>query len=273
MADYENMSTSEVQRLARQGDRDALYEMAWRLELLPVSDRNNPVENCAWQDYWFEKAADAGNIDAKSRYARSLIDRVMNAEDRQKAMGYFQSLAGDFDAGKLRGDQWQDGALAKFWLGIMLCQGYHTRRDAIKGVELIQAADALTNGFEGFGFVLMYKIGELYATGLTQPGEEPSIADLEQAVKYLDIAIKRFNPEKNNPAMLDLAKQLSGTQKKRIKSKRELLSSLGREDTHFAGKDERRRKMMEISAAARQRMEADKAALARLRQRLARERW
>ena len=268
MENYEKMSASEVQRLAKQGNKDALFEMVWRLELLPPEHRNDPVERCAWQDYWFEKAANAGHVDAKIRYARSLIDRVMNAEDRQKAMGYFQSLSEDFDAGKLNRDQQQDGALAKFWLGIMLCQGYHTRRDAIKGVELIQAANALTNGFEGFGFVLMYKIGEVYATGLAQPGEEPSIADLEKAIKYLDIAIKRFNPEKNKSEMLDLVKQLLGNCKGRIEAKKR-----EGEDAHFTGAGERRRKMMEISPAARQRMEADKAAFARLSQRLAREGW
>ena len=50
MVDYEKMSALEVQGLARQGDKDALYEMAWRIELLPVGDRDIPVECCVWQD-------------------------------------------------------------------------------------------------------------------------------------------------------------------------------------------------------------------------------
>jgi len=263
------MSTEEVQRLAKQGDMEALYEMVWRLELLSPEHVNNPVENCAWQDYWFEKAANAGHIEAKFRYAQSLISRIMNKDDRQKAMGYFQSLVDDFDAGKLSEEQKENGAFAKLWLGIMLCEGYHTRRDAVKGAEYIQDADTFFNGFKDFGFVILLKIGELYATGLAQPGEEPSIADLEKAIKYLDLAIKRFNPEKNKPERLDIAKQLFEVQKKRIVTKMQI----GDENTVFAGADERRRKMMEISDMARQRMEEDKAALARLRQRLAREGW
>ena len=272
MVDYEKISASEVQRLAKQGDKDALYEMAWRTELMPAGDRNNPVESCAWQDYWFEKAADAGHIDAKSRYARSLIQRVMDKDCRKKAMGYFQSLSDDLDAGKLSGEQREDGALAKFWLGIMLCEGYHTPRDAEKGRKLIESAETFFNGFEGFGYGLMNKIGNLYATGLAQAREEPSIADLEKAIKYLDMAVKRFNPERddpNNRGYLKLAKDQLETQRKRIVEK----SSIGREETVFVGAKERRTKMMEISDAARQRVEADKAALARLRERLAREGW
>jgi hypothetical protein len=44
-------------------------------------------------------------------------------------------------------------------------------------------------------------------------------------------------------------------------------------DLSDAEKDTRRREMMQISVAAQQRLEADKAALARLRQQLAREGW
>ncbi|MDR0294202.1 MAG: hypothetical protein LBH95_08640 [Oscillospiraceae bacterium] len=269
MADYEKMDTPEVQRLAKQGDKDALYEMAWRMA--PDVQRD-PVESCAWQDYWFEKAADAGNVVAKRRYARSLIDRVMNAEDRQKALGYFQSLSDDYDAGILSGEQREEGIIGKLWLGVMLCEGYHTRRDAVKGSELIQTADKFYNGFEGFGFGVMSKIGELYASGLAQPGEEPSVADLEKAIKYLDIAVKRFNPERddpNNRGFLQLTKEQLENQKKRIVNK----MSMGDDNTTFSGAGERRRQMMEISEPARQRMEADKAALTRLRQRLTREGW
>jgi len=269
---YENMSVAEVQRLARQGDKNALYEMVWRTELM-LGDRSNPVENCAWQDYWFEKAADAGHIDAKSRYARSLIQRVMDKDCRQKAMGYFQSLSDDYDAGKLSEDEKDDGIIAKIWLGVMLCEGYHTRRDAIKGAELIQTADALTKGFEAFGYSFLSKIGNVYATGLAQPGEAPSIDDLDKAIKYLNIAINRFKPERddpNNRGYLKLTKeQLEAT----VAKKNKLKSSNGRDDANFSEAFEQRQRMMEISDAARQRTEADKAALARLRERLKREGW
>jgi hypothetical protein len=272
--DYEKISASEVQRLARQGDRDALYEMVWRHEeFLPAGDRNNPAERCAWQDYWFEKAAGAGIVDAKSRYANSLVDRVMNAEDRQKAMSLFQSLADALKAGKLSEAEKEDGTIAELRLGIMLCEGYGTPRDAVKGAALIKSAEAGTNGFNGFGFSVMLKLGELFAAGLAQPGEEPSIADLEQAVKYIAAAVKRFNPERDDPERLKLAKQLWENSQKRIATKMAIKSGGGQENLVFPGADERRKKMMELSVAARQRMEADKAALKRLRERLAREGW
>ena len=271
---YENMRISDVQRLAKQGDKEALYEMVWRHEeLIPGAD---PIEQCAWQDYWYEKAANAGHIDAKFRYAQSLISRVMNAEDRQKAMIYFQNISDDYDAGKLiTEDDKECGIISKLRLGIMLCEGYYTKRDAVKGVELINAAENLTNGFSGYGFVTMSKLGELYATGLAQPGEEPSIADLEKAIKYLGIAIdpSTKKPDNLDHRKLELVKQLFETQKKRVVTKREIKVQTGKEDTFFAGADERRKKMMEISDAARQRMEADKAALKRLQERLAREGW
>ena len=267
MADYQNMNLSEVQRLAKQGDKDALYEMAWRMDSVT---QNNPVESCAWQDYWFEKAADAGNIDAKSRYARSLVDRIMNAEDRQKAMKYFESLLADYNAGKLVGEAEIDGILAQFWLGIMLCEGYHTQRDAVRGAKLLEAAHAKTNGFEKFGYRFHRTIGELYATGLAQISYNPSTTDLDKAIKHLDTAVKRFNPEKddpNNRGFLQLTEDMLDLQKRRRPSHNE------NETIPQSEIDEKRRKSMEVSPAAQQRVEADKAALARLRQRLAREGW
>ena len=286
MADYEKMSVSEVQRLAKLGDKEALFEMAWRIELIPAKDRDNPVECCAWQDYWCEKAANAGNNEAKSRYARSLIDRIMNEDDRQKAMRYFMELADDFDANRLSAEQREDGVIAKLWLGIMLCEGYHTPRDPVKGTKLIKEADTFFHGFEGFGYKPMYKIGEVYATGLAQVGEEPTIGDLEQAIKYLTIAIQRFNPEKIKPERLEHAKRLLENCKQWKKTKESLHKDMediqsaieGRpvklpESTTFSGAKERREKMMENSPAAIQRLEADKTAKVRLSQRLAREGW
>ena len=272
MADYENMKLSEVQKLAKQGNKDALYEMAWRM---PSDVQCDPVESCAWQDYWFEKAANAGNVDAKSRYARSLLERVMNAEDRQKAMQYFESLLVDYDAGKLVGDSELDGILAQFWLGIMYCEGYHTRRDVRKGVELLEAAHTKTNGFEKFGFRFHRTIGELYASGLTQIGEDPSVTDLAKAIKYLDNAVNRFDHGKDDPhnrGFLQLTNDLLELQKKRVVNTM-VLRGDKIVDLGDAEKKARRDKMMALSPAATQRMKADKAALTKLRQRLARERW
>ena len=276
MLDYKKMSTDEVQRIAKQGDKDALYELAWRVDLLPPEHRDDPVESAAMQDYWLEKAADAGHIEAKGTYAYSLINRIMNAEDRQKAMKYFQSLVEDFDAGRLSADQREEGAYAQLWLGVMLCQGYHTRRDAVKGVELIKAAETFFNGFEGFGYRPMKILGDLYWSGLAQPGEEASVADLEKATVYLETAIKRFKPERddpNNRGFLQRTKDLLELTKKRTEAKKGLRDFVGEETTNFSGADERRREDMKISDAARQRVEADKAAFARLKERFAREGW
>ena len=272
MANYEQMSTQEVQRLAKQGDKDALYEMVWRI---PTEVKNNPVECCAWQDYWFEKAADSGHIDAKSRYARSLINRIDNAECRQKAIGYFQSLVDDFDAGELTGDQMIDGIISKLWLGIMLCQGFGTLRDPIKGRELIKVADTLTNGFEQFGFGPLKKLGEVYGQGCTQSGGEPSIDDLKQAIKYQEIAINRFNAERDDPhnrGFLELAKNYLETLKKRKDNKEEFKRQTGNDpSTYNPNFFEWQKKMMEISPKAQERVEADKVAMKRLQERLARE--
>ena len=273
MENIQKLGTSEVEALAKEKNMDALYEMAWRM---PPEVQCNPVESCAWQDYWFEKAADAGNIEAKCQYARSLINRIVDAEYRQKAMNYFQSLVDDFDAGKLTKDQEIDGIVSKMWLGIMLCEGYYTRRDASKGAELIESAYSLTNGFEGFGYRPLSTMGEIYATGLAQKGEVPSTGDLAKAIEYLDAAVRRFVPENddpNNRGYLQLTKDQLNLQKERIEEKNNQRSSLVREDTYRSDADERRARMMQISDASKQRLDADKAALARLRQRLAREGW
>ena len=275
MANYENTSTFEVQRLAKQGDKDALYEMAWRMELMPATiERDNPVERCAWQDFWFEKAADAGHVEAKSRYARSLVTREFNVENRKKTMRYFQSLSDDFDAGRLSNDDVTDGIIAKLWLGIILCEGIGklNATDTLKGVKLLKEAEKLTNGFKPFGFDMMFKIGELYATGLTQPDGIPTITDLEQAIKYLQSAIERFDPEKGTLKKLDLAKQLLELTKN-IANKKDTKSLVEEFNRYYSSAAERQSKLYELSEEARKRMEADIIALVRLRQRLAQEGW
>ena len=278
MPDYERMDGSEVKRLAKQGnDKDALFEMAWRIELMPSSfDNQDPVYRCAWQDIWFEKATNAGHFDAKSRYARSLIDRIGDAEYRQKAMGYFESIANDFDDGRLIGDAEIDGILAKFWLGVLLCEGFGTRRDAIEGSKCIETALRKSNGLEKFGARFFMKLGEIYASGYAQVGEEPSIDDLELAIKFFEIAIEKFNPEQDNPRMLEFAKQQLAIQKERKANKENMRRSTGQEPSTQLSQseiDERRRHMMTVSPEAQRRLDADKAAVMRLNQYLARGDW
>lgn len=286
MTNFENESTSFVLQSAKQGNKDALYEMAWRFELMP-GNQNDQIEQCAWQDFWLEKAADARHVDARGRQARSLINRIMDQEYRNKAMKYFLSLSNDFDEGLLIGEEEkEEGALAKLWLGIMLCEGYHTPRDAQKGVEYIEVAQKYFDDFKDFGFVTLSKIGELYATGLTQPGGEPSIADLEKAIIYLDRAIHQFDPEKIDPQKFNPVNRLYKIQVERKESKKEVFKSLNEiaqdlghspvpENTTLSQEliDEDRRKMMELSPEAEQRLIAEKAAATRLREQLAREGW
>jgi TPR repeat protein len=280
---YENMKVSEVVGLAKQGNGGALFEMAWRFEVMPSEiSANDPSYRCAWQDYWFEKAADAGHIDARSRFARSLINRIFDADDRKKAMKYFESLAKDFDAGKLNGneDHKLDGIISKLWLGIMLCQGLGTRRDASEGAKLLKDADTLTKGFEGFGYGALSKIAETYAQGCVKEGGEPSVDDLRQAISYQKKAIHRFDAKRddpNNRGFLELAEEYleKMEQRKKIKeSQRDNASALGI-NTSTVNSDfvEWQNGMMSVSSAAQQRKDADKAALTRLRQLLAREGW
>ena len=276
MADYENMSTSEVQRLAKQGNKDALYEMAWRTDLMPLEHRNDPLECFVRQDYWHEKAADKGHIVAKARYSRSLISRIMDAEYRQKAMNYYLNLVSDFDAGKLIGDDLEWGITAKLWLGVMLCEGYHTKRDAIKGAKLIKEADVLTKGFDGFGYKVMRKLGEVFGQGCAQNGGDPSIDDLKQAIKYQKIAINRFNPEKddpNNRGYLKFEKEYLEILKTRKDSKESLKNFTGNDSTYYSNFVKWQEEMMEIPPAGQDRVKAEKATMSRLRQRLAQEGW
>jgi len=281
MASYEDMSTSEVQRLARQRNKDALYEMAWRI---PSGYGASPAEHCAWQDYWWEKAADAGHIEAKGRLARSLINRIFDVDDRNKAMGYFENLVRDLDSGKFAGnkDYEEDGIVAKLWLGIMLCQGFGIgeRRDPIRGAKLIREADNGTEGFDGFSFRVLNTLAEVYGQGCAQKGGEPTIDDLRQAIAYQRKAINRFDQKKddpNNRGHLQLANDYLKLMIERKGSKESLKDS-----TSFFGIDdstvnpvfkEWQDRMMEVSPAAQQRINQDKAALSHLRQRLAREGW
>jgi len=287
MENYEKMDIREVERRAKQKDGDALFEMAWRLESMPSELPNNdPAYRCAWQDYWFEKAADTGHVDARSRYARSLINRIFDAECRQKAMKYFEGLAKDFDAGKLKGDLEIDGIVSKLWLGIMLCQGFGTRRDTVEGAKLLKEADVLTQGFSQFGYEALSNLAEVYGQGCLQKNGVPTIDDLRQAVAYQKKAVERFNPEKNDPnnrgilgnakkylENIEALKELANTQK-------DIYTVLGLSFTDSSNSSwvspifvDYQKKMTALIPGTESRLEADKAAIAHIHRCMARLGW
>ena len=290
MANYENMSLNEVQRLARQGDGGALYEMAWRLEAIPPEiPKNDPAYNCAWQDYWWEKAADSGYARAKDRYARSLVnERLYDSEWRQKGMGYFESLVRDFDAGKLKGDLEIIGIVAKLQLGMMLCQGFGTRRDVAVGAKLLKEADSLTSGFDKFGFETLSKLAVTYGQGYIQVNGDPSIDDLRQAISLQRKANAAFDPQQNDPnneGILGEAKeylQLLLGWKETKESLRDSIAALG-SALGFGGSSSsitsserfktNQERMTKVSPAAQQRIKIEKDALTHVRQCMARLGW
>lgn len=290
MVNYENASISTVMQDAKRGVGDALYEMVWRYEEAMPSElpKNDPVYNSAWQDYWFEKAADKGHIEAKGRYARSLINRIFDADCHKKAKKYFEELVNDYDADKLKGELADEGIIAKLWLGIMLCQGLAIERDVARGSKLLKETDTLTNGFEEYGFDTLRNLAETYGQGFTQVGGEPSVDDLRQAIAYQRKAINRFKPEKNDPnnrGILGLAKQYLESMEKWKESKESFKDSasalnigLGTDiDTKSVGTNpdfaKLQEKMREVTPAAKQRTEADKAAVAHIGRCMARERF
>lgn len=259
---YNNISTADVQQLVLQDDSDAMYEMAWRMT---PDVESSPIESCAWQDYWFEKATNAGNIEAKARYARSLRERPPDAEYRKKAFDYFESINADFDAGKFKGneDLELDGKLSKLWLGVMLCEGIYTPHNPVRGVRLIDSVWKLTNEFEGFGFNILFELGRLYANGFVRTGEEPLIRDLERAIELLDLADKNFDPRYTSQQVKNEAKELLSICKERVSVKRKLKKATGKESSKLSKADKltRRKQILHLSHGVQQRMNADKDAL------------
>ena len=271
------MENYEVEELARQRNKDALFKMAWQ----PPDDvKNSHMDHLAWQNYWFEKAADAGHVDAKYRYAKSLLAFPLSIVYRNKAMRLFQSLVNDFDAGKLFSDEDKEaGSMAKLWLGIMLCEGYLTVRDAERGVELINAAKDELEDFKDFGLMTLYNIGELYSTGLVDPSEleEPTFDDLVQALAYYDKAIKAYDPERNKREIFELVTKMYDNTEKWIKRVKEQEGGvLIFEDTkanRLRYTKERRGKRLELSDKDHKKLDDYSKAIKQLRERLASEGW
>ena len=118
----------------------------------------------------------------------------------------------------------------------------------------------------------MFKLGEIYSSGLAQMGYNPSKDDLDKAIRYLKAAVdeKRFDPEiddPNNRGYLQLTKDYLDIQKRRAEKHNE------NEPISQSEIDEKRRRYMEVSPAAQQRLNAEKAALTKLHHRLLQEGW
>jgi hypothetical protein len=210
-----------------------------------------------------------------------LIERIFDVDARKKAMKYFRSLAKDYDDGVITKKGY--GMISKLWLGIMLCQGLGlgNERDSEKGVALIEEADSLANGFEGkILYEDFYQLAVTYGQGCTQRNGEPLVDDLRQAVAYLQKAINCFDQKSddpNNRGVLSNTKQYLEMLKKRKEHKEQFKDS-----SHALGIDvtisnpefiKWQEGMMAISPASQQRKDADKSALARLRQCLAQKGW
>ncbi len=230
MVNYENLSTLEVQRLAKQGDPEALFEMVWRFELIQPSGQDSPMANIlAWKEYWLEKAADKGHVVARRQYGGLLADfgrpfctAEQYSADRKKALGYFESLSKERDILAKREeneDLWDVGMVAKIELGIMLCEGNGTRRDCLEGVKQIEKGVAYIDSVRGLGFNHLHRLGELYAMGYTEPNEEPKSSDLAKAIEYLQRAEQKYTEGKDNPKFLDNVKELLKLQRKAIVSR------------------------------------------------------
>jgi len=285
---YAEMSASEVQRFAKQGDKHALFEMAWRInEILP--GEYNLVEQSAWNNIWFEKAAEAGHIDAKSRIAQNYYMMSYNGaavKYRQKAVKYYQELSDDLDNGKLLDKEEQGyGETAKLWLGILLCMGYGLPlRDEKKGMEHIKIAENLTKNFKDHGFISLSALGKMYAQGYAQPDEDPSRDDLKKAIKYLSAALKPSKTQKVDKSEKEYMEKYLEIVKKNLETKvdiaipdkeYEMLPSYNMSLAEFNKVRAKKQKeeWTKLSDAMKQQLKTYETALTRLRKRLERKGW
>ena len=298
--DYEKMSDPEVERLAKQRDNDALYEMVWRHQILAGKyggDLYNPRTARVWQDIWLEQAAKAEHIVAMDEYARSLVNhidgtRVMTPEGYKKAESYFRKLSNAFDNGKLlSGDELKTGIRAKLWLGIILCEGdWDIKRNVGEGLGLIKDAKDSTNDFKDFGFYTLSRLGRLYGLGYAQIYEEPSRYDLKVAIEYLERAkahSKSNNSEKIDKKILENDENLLANFKKLfdgIKQQEKNITAISDDERHKiwleqqqtyndSAKEKRRRKTMKLLDEEQQWLDAYKKEFERLNKCLAMDGW
>lgn len=308
---YGGKSIEELLELVKQRDKHALYEMVWRREeLLPGLDK---LDQLAWQNFWYEQAADRGNVVAKSKLARIMYENSCEGaltHYRIMAIKYYQDISNAYDEGTLSVDERESGygAAAKLWLGILLCKGVKDiLRDEKKGIELIKKAEELSNNFQKFGFVPLYALGEMYAQGYAQPDEDPTSHDVNKAIKYLEVAIKRAEAQKTDPKEIEITKEYLEHQYKYLKTKEDIEKSekkcyddfeqdakkkaaglfnlfdevnetyqlvlKNKSITNRNYADERRKKMMELSDSAKQWFRTYEDAMKRMQELVAQKEW
>jgi TPR repeat protein len=210
MANYEQMSNSDVQRLAKQGDADALFEMSYRFDGPPS------VDAFAWKNYWLKKAAEKGHLYACCDYATNLMTQpAISLEEartnRELAFKYYQIVSEAYDrAGSNPSEDLQNvGPAAQVGLGILYCEGISkldgSDRQPAKGERLI-AKHVSPSALKSFNKPL--QIGAVYEGGYTQDGEIPTDQDLVTAVQYFEAAISNYAEGRDNPNQYEVAKDL-----------------------------------------------------------------
>jgi TPR repeat protein len=201
MANYEQMSNSDVQRLAKQGDADALFEMSYRFEGPPS------VDAFAWKNYWLKKAAEKGHLYACCDYATNLMTQpAISLEEartnRELALKYYMIVSEAYDrAGSNPSEDLQNvGPAAQVGLGTLYCEGIAkldgSDRQPAKGERLITKHVSPT---KIRSFERLLAVGSLYANGDMQDGEVPTDQDLATATEYLETALRNFAEGRDRP--------------------------------------------------------------------------
>jgi hypothetical protein len=282
---YETMNISVLKEEVKRMNKHALFEMAWRLNEVP--EVVDPQEQGVWQTYWYERAAKAGHVDAKSRIARFYYDMSCDGaavENRKKAYRYYAELSNDFDCENLSKDDRGFGETAKIWLGILLCMGNGwPLRDVKNGIKFIEQAEKLTNNLDGYGFIPLNAIGTMYAQGYAQPDEDPSRLDLEKAIKYLSASLEPTKTQKIDKNKIELAEKFLDIVRNNLAAKVEmsifdkekymLSSNTSLAEYNRQNAKERRKKMMELPSEWQQSLNGFEASLKRLREHLANIGW
>jgi TPR repeat protein len=272
MANYEQMSNSEVQRLAKQGDAEALFEMTYRFDGDPRS-----VDAYAWRLYWQEKAAKKGHLPACCDYAMNMMGQPAGSleetqANREIAFKYFKIVSDEYDrTGKSIGtDSEGIGPAAQVGLGTLYCEGISkldgSDRNPSKGEALIRK-NVSPGSLHSFERPL--DVGEVYASGYTQDGEVPTDQDLETAVQYLETALRYFDASKNRPQRKEDAEDLL----RAVKNRQARRKNEGPENPVHPDRVGRRTSLWTPKGKVVEQAQELAAANQRMRERLRREGW